>query len=66
LDTDKARLAESLKKQNHRAIFIEEAKEGYKFAGSILGLDPEPVLDAVFNVPPTPYKRKRKVSRVKQ
>jgi hypothetical protein len=46
----------------NRATLIEEAKEGYRYAGSILGLDPEPMLDAVFNAPPK-LKRKRKFSR---
>lgn len=60
---DKARLAEALQKRAKRSAFIEEAKEGYRCAGDILGLDPEPIIDAVFNssIP----KKKRKHSHNK-
>lgn len=49
LEEDKKRLSESLAKKPKRNVFIQEAKEGYRHAGQILGLDPEPAIEAVFN-----------------
>jgi hypothetical protein len=59
-EEDKKRLTESLKKKQKK--FMKEAKEGYRYAGKILGLDPEPILDAVFNRIVT--KRKRKIHKI--
>lgn len=55
---DKARLGEALKKRPKRNVLIEEAKEGYRCAGQILGLDPEPIINQVFNSS-IPKKRKK-------
>lgn len=57
--TDKQRLAETLQRKLKKKECVQEAKEGYRCAGSILGLDPEPVLSDVFDLPPQ-HKRKRK------
>ncbi|GAN10613.1 bromodomain and PHD finger-containing protein 3 isoform X5 [Mucor ambiguus] len=57
---DRQRLEETLQKRMKKKEYIQEAKEGYRCAGSILGLDPEPLLSEVFDRPPPEQKRKRK------
>lgn len=63
---DRQRLQETLQKKMKKKEYIQEAKEGYRCAGSILGLDPEPLLSEVFDQPPPEQKRKRKQSSSKK
>ncbi|KAK4513523.1 uncharacterized protein ATC70_005525 [Mucor velutinosus] len=56
---DRQRLEETLQKKMKKKEYIQEAKEGYRCAGSILGLNPEPLLSEVFDRPPE-QRRKRK------
>lgn len=61
---DRARLSESLaKKYKMRSYIIQEAKEGYRNAGSILGLDPEPLLAAVFDEDVKPKRKKKAIKQ---
>lgn len=57
-EVDRAKLSESLTMKDKRSMFIQEAKEGYRAAGDILGLDPEPLLAAVFDTPLLKKKKK--------
>ncbi|RCH88627.1 nuA3 HAT complex component nto1, partial [Rhizopus stolonifer] len=59
-EIDRIKLSEALKQKTKRQAFIQEAKEGYRCAGSILGLDPEPLLKSVFD---TPIPKKKKASK---
>lgn len=61
---DRERLSESLaKKFKNRAFIIEEAIAGYRQAGSILGLNPEPLLSSVFTQNTVIKRAKRKSKR---
>ncbi|KAI8365086.1 PHD-zinc-finger like domain-containing protein [Blakeslea trispora] len=57
---DRSKLMEALKQKTRRPAFIQEAKEGYRCAGSILGLDPEPLLKSVFDTPQTTKRHHKK------
>ncbi|KAI8356136.1 PHD-zinc-finger like domain-containing protein [Choanephora cucurbitarum] len=59
-NVDRAKLMEALKQKTRRPAFIQEAKEGYRCAGSILGLDPEPLLKSVFDTAQTPKRHQKK------
>lgn len=61
---DRSRLSESLgKKYRMKPYIVQEAKEGYRNAGSILGLDPEPLLSAVFDKDSKPKRKKKAIKR---
>ncbi|KAI7898243.1 uncharacterized protein BX663DRAFT_525696 [Cokeromyces recurvatus] len=61
-EVDKARLSEVFEKRYKRSVFIEEAKEGYRYASSIVGFDAETIIHAVFDCSNKSKKKRKKTA----